>query len=113
IESAFHLRDADDLIPCLGHQAGGVRSYIAKSLNDYPRGLTVQGQLLNGLFADDHDAASGCLAAAARAAHVERLARNHGRYGLAHGHGIGIHNQSHTLAVGLTTRSQSVSLWLE
>ena len=111
IETAFHFRDAEDLITCLGHQAGGVRSYIAKSLNDHTRGLTGEAQLLNSLFADDHDAASGCLAAAARAANVERLARNHGGYGLAHVHGIGIHNPSHGLLVGVHIRSRHVFLW--
>ena len=46
-------------------------------------------------------AAAGGLNAAARAADVERLAGDHAGDGLAHVHGVGVHDPGHGLLVGV------------
>ena len=57
--------------------------------------------MLQGFVADDHDAASGGFAASSRAADVHRLAGDDGGDGLAHVHGIGVHDPGHGLLVGI------------
>ena len=57
--------------------------------------------LLSRLVADDHQAASGSFNAPVRPAQFERLAGHNRRDGMAHMHGIGIHDPGHDLLVGV------------
>ncbi len=57
--------------------------------------------LLDGFVADNHHAAAGSFAAAARSAHIQRLAGDHRRDRLAHVHGVGVHHPCHGLLVGI------------
>ena len=57
--------------------------------------------VLGGLARDDHDAAAGRLAAAERAAHLDRLAGDHRRRRVADVHAVGVHDPRHDLIVGV------------
>ena len=55
-----------------------------------------------GRFArDDHHAAAGRLAAAERSAHLDRLAGDDRRRGVADVHAVGVHHPRHDLVVGV------------
>ena len=101
VEAAADFTDADDFVSRLGHEARGVGTDVAKTLDDDARGLAVESELFNGLLADDKDAASGGFAATAGAANVDGLAGDDGGHGLAHVHGVGVHDPRHGLFVGI------------
>ena len=56
--------------------------------------------MLERFVADDGDAAACGLVAAARAADVDGLAGDDSSDGLAHVHGVGVHDPGHGLLVG-------------
>ena len=58
-------------------------------------------EVLEGLIGDDRDAAAGGFAAAAGAAEGDGLAGDDGGDGLAHVHGVGVHDPGHGLLVGV------------
>ena len=101
VEAAVLLGDADDLVAVLHHEAGGVGADVAEALNDDAAAVDGQVEIAQALVADHHDAAAGGLDAAARAADVERLAGDDAGDGVAHVHGVGVHDPGHGLLVGV------------
>src|SRR5207247_3525632 len=69
-----------------------------------PAAAPVAGGLVapavGGLVEHVDDAAPRRLPPTRRAAHNEGLARDHARYALALGHGVGVHHPGHDLLVG-------------
>ncbi len=100
-QAAVHLDDSNHFVAGFRHQAGGVRSHVAEALHDDAGRLGTEIELLDRLVAHDHDAASGGLAAAARAANIDGLAGDHRGHGLAHVHGVCVHHPRHGLFVGV------------
>src|SRR5438128_6272734 len=101
VNPSVHLGNANDLVTSLRHQVGGVRAHVSEALHNHARGLAIQSQLPDGLVAHHQDAAAGSFAAAARSADIDGFARDHGRHGLAHVHGVGVHDPRHGLFVGV------------
>ena len=65
---------------------------------------------LRRLARDDHHAAAGRLAAAERAAHLDRLAGDDRRRGVADVHAVGVHDPRHDLVVGVDVGRRHVLL---
>src|SRR5579863_7718 len=101
VEAAIDFENADDLVAGLCHEQRGVGADVAETLHDDTGGFFLKFQFLDGFIADDHDAAAGGFAAAARSPHVDGLASHDGGDGLAHVHGIGVHHPGHGLFVGI------------
>src|SRR5262249_14582998 len=108
VQAAVVFADAHNLVAGVGHQLGGVRTDVAETLDDHPRALAGHVEFLQGLVTNDHYAATGGLATAARAANVDGLAGNDSGHGLAHVHGVGVHHTCHGLFVGIHVRSGNV-----
>ncbi len=100
VEAAVVLGDADDGVALFGEELGGVGADVAEALNDDAAAFDGHAEVLHRLVADDGDAAAGGLAASARAAEVDGLAGDDGVDGLAHVHGVGVHDPGHGLLVG-------------
>src|SRR5208282_2054823 len=101
VQAATHLEDADDFVSGFRHEAGRVRTDVAETLHDDAGGVAIQSQFLDGLVADHEHAASSRLTAPARSADVHWLASHDRGAGLSHVHGVGIHDPSHGLLVGI------------
>ena len=99
-ERAIVLADADDLVALVPEELGGVGADVAEALDD-DRGFGGDHvEVLEGLVGDDGDAAAGGLATAAGAAERDGLAGDDRGHGLAHVHGVGVHDPGHGLLVG-------------
>ena len=111
VQTAADFGDADDLVAGFVHQLGGIGTDVAEALHDDARSLVGEMfELFAGLIANDHHAASGRFAAAARAADVDRLAGDDRGHGLAHVHGVGVHHPRHDLLVGVDVGRGNVFL---
>src|SRR6202789_3324537 len=100
-ECAIVLADADDLVALVPEELGGVGAYVAEALDD-DRGFGGDHvEVFEGLVGDDGDAAAGGLATASRAAERDGLAGDDGGDGLAHVHGVAVHDPGHGLLVGV------------
>ena len=75
--------------------------------------IALHAEFCERLVADDHQAAAGGLAAALRAAHLNRLAGDHGGGGAPHVHRVGVHDPGHDLLVGAQVRRRNVALGTE
>ena len=87
--------------PIAGQQIRRDRPDVAESLHGDRRALDVEAEMLRRLARDDHHAAAGGLAAAERAAHLDRLAGDDGRRRVADVHAVGVHHPRHDLIVGV------------
>src|SRR5439155_7915272 len=83
------------------HQAGGIRAYIAETLDDYARLVPVHPEPFEGLVADDHQPTSRGLIAPFEPPNSSGFPCNDSCDGMANMHGVGIHNPSHNLLVGI------------
>src|SRR5581483_4765410 len=111
VKTPADIRESDDFVAGLLHQAGGHGADIAEALNDDPRALLLQAQLSHRFVYADHDAAAGRFAAAARAAEFNGLARADGSGGLPHVHRVGVHDPGHALLASASPRRGYVALW--
>ena len=109
----MNIGHADDAVAGLMHQRGGHRADVAETLNDHARLLALHAELRERLVADQHQAAAGGFVAAVRAAHLDRLAGDHGGGGAAHVHGVGVHDPGHGLLVGAQVGRGNVALRAE
>ena len=109
-DAAVDVGDADDFVTGLVHQARGLRADVAKALHDHARCGALAPEALQRLVADNHAAAPGGLPPAARAAQVERLAGHARRHGVAHVHGVGVHDPRHGLLVGVHVGRGDIAL---
>ncbi len=100
VEAAVVLGDSDDGVTLFGEEFRGVRADVAKALNDDAATVDGHAEMLHGFIADDRDAATGRFFSPAGAAEVDGLAGDDGVDGLAHVHGVGVHDPSHGLLVG-------------
>jgi len=108
VEAAVVLGDADDGVALFVEELGGVGADVAESLNDDAGAVDGHAELLHGLVADDGDAAACGFFASAGAAEVDGLAGDDGVDGLAHVHGVGVHDPGHGLFVGAHVGSGDV-----
>ena len=88
----------------LHHQPRCIRAHVAKALDNHAASVDGHIQVAEALIADNHHAAACRFHASARSADVQRLARNNARHGLAHMHGVGVHDPGHRLLVGVYIR---------
>src|SRR6202012_5180108 len=100
VEAAIVLGDADDGVALFVEELGGVGADVAKALDDDAAAVDGHAEVFHGLVADDGNAAAGGLFASARTAEVDGLAGDDRVDGLAHVHGVGVHNPGHGLLVG-------------
>jgi len=100
VEAAVVLGDADDGVALFVKELGGVGAYVAEALDDDAAAFDGHAEELHCFVADDGDAAASGLLASARAAEVDGFAGDDGVDGLAHVHGVGVHDPGHGLFVG-------------
>ena len=86
------------------------RPDVAEALDRDGGALDVEAQVLGRFARDDHHAAAGRLAAAERAAHLDRLAGDDRRRRVADVHGVGVHDPRHDLLVGVDVGRRHVLL---
>jgi len=101
VESAVVLRNADDGVALFVKELGGVGADVAEALDDDSGPVDGHAEVLDGFVTDYGDAAAGGFFASARAAEVDGLAGDDGVNGLAHVHGVGVHDPGHSLLVGV------------
>ena len=70
--------------------------------------LDVQAEVRRRFAGDDHHAAAGRLAPPERSAHLDRLAGDDRRRGVADVHAVGVHDPRHDLIVGVHVRRRHV-----
>ncbi len=93
-----------------GEQLRRDRADVAEALHRDLGALDVEADVLGGLARGDHHAASGGLAPPERAAHLDRLAGDDRRRGMADVHRIGVHHPRHDLRVGVDVRRRDILL---
>ena len=91
-------------------QIGRDRAHVAESLHRHGHARDVETEMLGRLAGDDHHAAAGRLASAERAAHLDRLAGDDRRRGVADVHAVGVHDPRHDLIVGVDVGRRDVFL---
>ena len=101
MDAAFPVGDGDDLRALLGHQLRGDRADVAEALHGDARALELEPEMLRGFARDDHHAAARRLAPPERPAHLDRLAGDDRRRGVADVHRVGVHDPRHDLFVGV------------
>jgi len=99
VEAAVVLGDADDGVALFGEEFGGIGAYVAEALNDDAAAFDGHAEMLHGFVADNRDTAAGSFFASAGAAEIDGLAGDDGIDGLAHVHGVGVHDPCHGLLV--------------
>src|SRR5688500_2782902 len=103
-DRAVPLYNCDDLEPNVAHQLRSHAADISATLNDNTGILWIAVDALEGLQRDKHASPSGRLRPPARAPQIDRLARYHGRFGVAHVHGVRVHDPRHRLLVRINVR---------
>ena len=102
VDAAVDVRDGDDLVAGLVHQA---RRRCRRRCPSPGRRRCVwprrHAEPLDGLVDDEQEAAAGRLAPARGAAEVNGLAGDDGRHGVARVHRVGVHDPGHRLLVGV------------
>src|SRR6202044_1162333 len=101
VEPAITLRYAGDLVTAFLHEARGVRTHVAKALNDDAATVNRHVEVAQALIAGHLDPAARSLNAALRATDVQRLAGDNAGNCLSHVHGVGVHDPCHRLLVGI------------
>ena len=99
---------SNDLCAEVGYEVSGGRADVAEALNCKGAVLYVKSELLCQCAAAEHDAASGSLRSAQRAAYFKRLAGDDARDGIAVLHGICIHYPAHYFGVGVDVGSGDI-----
>ena len=94
----------------LGEQVGRDRADVAETLNGDRGPFEVETEVLRRFARHDHHAAAGRLAASERPAHLDRLAGDDGRRGVADVHAVGVHDPRHDLVVGVDVGRRDVLL---
>src|SRR5437016_3404131 len=102
------IAESDDFCFLLGEEAGGGGAGVTESLNR--DGSAAQRNLLQlaGFFNYVEQAARGGFAATLRAADGDRLTGDDAVRRMADGHGVGVHDPSHRLRVGINVRGGNV-----
>ena len=110
VDAALPVGGRDDLRAMGVHQLGADRADVAEALHGHRRALELEAEVPGRLAGDDHHAASGGLAPAERAAHLDRLAGDDGGRGVADVHRVGVHEPRHDLRVGVDVGRRHVLL---
>ena len=110
VDAALPVGHRDDLGADLRQQVGRDRADVAEALDRDGRALDVEAEVLRRFARHDHHAASGRLAPSERAAHLDRLAGDDRRLGVADVHAVGVHDPRHHLLVGVHVRRRHVLL---
>jgi hypothetical protein len=100
VKATVVLGDSDDGVALFGEEFRGVRADVAEALNDDAATVDGHAEMFHGFVTDDGDTATGGFFASAGAAEVDGFAGDDGIDGLAHVHGVGVHDPGHGLLVG-------------
>ena len=110
VDAALPVGGGEDPRALLVHQLGADRADVAEALHGDGRALELEAEVAGRLAGDDHHAAAGGLAAAERAAHLDRLAGDDRGRGVADVHRVGVHEPRHDLGVGVHVGRRHVLL---
>ena len=110
VDRGIILRDADDLVSGLGHQARGHAAHVAEPLNHHTRIAGTHVEVAQRFIGDNQAASPGSLRPSLRAAQIQRFSGHYGRHGVALVHGIGIHDPGHGLLVRAHVGRRHVAL---
>ncbi len=111
--AAGAVADRDDLAAFARQQVRGDRADVAESLHGDGRPLNRHAEVLERFARHDHAAAARGLAASERSAHLDRLAGDDRRDGVAHVHGVRVHHPGHHPLVRVDVGRRHVGVWAE